>query len=99
MITNILTAILLLLSSGKQAANLASSVPQEVILGQRQFSLGDRYHVPSVNEVMKKNILLNLAYLEGTVTKKSDINWDTVEAPSTYEFTLKPGKAFAFHNS
>lgn len=69
----------------------------ETVLATREFSLEKRYAVPSVNEVMKKNILLNLAYLTGQVTRKEDISWDAVLAPSTYEFTLKPGATFAYH--
>ncbi len=70
---------------------------QEVI-ASHEFSLEKRYEVKSVNEVMKKNILLNLAYLSGKVSKKSDINWDEVTKPFSYEFTLKPGEVFAYHD-
>ena len=75
-------------------------VPRDtkVTLAEHEFSLDDRYHVPSVNEAFKKNILLNLAYLDQTVSKKQDINWDEVEKPFHTSFTLKPGEVFAFHD-
>jgi hypothetical protein len=41
---------------------------------------------------------LNLAYLDQTVTKKDDINWDEVEKSFHFEFTLKPGETFAYHD-
>ena len=69
----------------------------ETILATREFSLDKRYAVASVNEVMKKNILLNLAYMEGTVAQKSDISWEAILAPATYVFSLAPGQTFAYH--
>ena len=48
---------------------------------------------------MKKNILLNLAYLSGDVKSKFDINWDRLQNDNEYVFTLKPGETFAFHDS
>jgi hypothetical protein len=68
------------------------------VLASKAFSLDNRYAVKSVNEVMKKNILLNVAYLEGTVKAKQDVNWDQLEGASHSEFTLKPKQTFAFHN-
>lgn len=62
----------------------------EISLENRQ---ADRY----VNEVFKDNILLNLAYLDGRVKKSSDVNWDEVRKPQSFEFTLNPNKTFAFH--
>lgn len=59
--------------------------------------MDDRYAVPSVNTVFKDNILLTLAYMNGQVTSKADIDWNKIEADSHYEFTLKPGEEFAFH--
>ncbi len=70
----------------------------ENTLSSREFSLADRYQVPSVNEVFKKNILLNLAYLDKSVSDKKDINWDKVEKSVHYSFTLQPGQSFAFHD-
>jgi hypothetical protein len=69
-----------------------------VVLATRSFSMENRYNVESVNSVFKDNILLTLNYMEGTVKSKNEINWDNIEKPATYEFTLKPGEGFAFHD-
>lgn len=77
------------------------SVPPVVtqrVLAQRQFSLENRYAVASVNEVFKKNILLNLAYLNKTVIQKKDIDWSRIEESTDFSFTLKPGEVFAYHD-
>lgn len=67
------------------------------LLAQHEMSLDNRQDDRFVNEVFKENILLNLAYLAGTVTKASDIKWDEITKPSQYEFKLEPNKSFAFH--
>jgi len=101
MIALLVTALFTHLSLGFNAPTVNSipAVPTENIVSERKFSLDDRYTVKSVNEVFKKNILLNLAYLNGSVTKKQDINWDKIENPFHFTFTLKPGQVFAFHDS
>ena len=68
-----------------------------VVISQHEMSMTNRYAVESVNEVFKKNILLNIAYLNGSVTKKEDINWDQIEKPFNTGFTLNPGETFAYH--
>ncbi len=78
--------------------NEASLGASRVELAERGFSLENRYNVPSVNTVFKDNILLTLRYLEGSVDEKSDISWEAVEKPFRYEFTLEPGRGFAFHD-
>jgi hypothetical protein len=70
---------------------------QNVVLATKSLSMEDRYNVPSVNTVFKDNILLTMAYMDGVVTSKADLSWDKVQAPFKYEFTLKPGEVFAFH--
>jgi len=72
---------------------------QNIVLSEKEFSLENRYAVKSVNEVMKKNILLNLAYLNGTVTKKADIDWNQVTSPFHFEKTLEVGETFAYHTT
>ena len=67
-------------------------------LSSEQISLEKRYDNKYVNDVFKDNILLNIAYLDGKVTKKEQINWTDIEKPFTYKFTLQPGKTFAFHD-
>lgn len=68
------------------------------LLGKESMSLGDRYAVPSVNDVFRDNILLTLAYMSGAVKSPSQINWDTLHKPTTYTMTLQPGEVFAFHD-
>lgn len=73
----------------------SDSKPQ--IVASRTISLEYRYPVESVSRVFKDNILLNLAYMRGVVSKKKDINWDEVKKPFEYQFTLKPSETFAYH--
>lgn len=69
-----------------------------VVLASHSFSLENRYENSSVNAVFKDNILLTLAYLDGTVKSKTDISWDKIASPFHYEFILEPGQEFAFHD-
>ncbi len=71
---------------------------QRQLLAEHTMPLGDRYPVPSVNTVFRDNILLTVAYMSGVVKNSSQINWDTIHRPTTYEFTLQPGEVFAFHD-
>ena len=65
-------------------------------LSMHKMSLEDRYAVPSVNDVMKDNILLALAYMRGIVSSNNPIDWNSVRKPFDYSFTLKPGETYAF---
>ncbi len=76
-----------------------ATISSEKVLASRQISLETRYAVKSVNDVMKKNILLNLAYLSGSVKSKADINWDTLQKSTEYTFVLRPNETFAFQDS
>lgn len=67
-------------------------------LASEQMSLDKRYEVKSINDIFKDNILLDIAYLDGKVKNKEDINWNDIEKPFNYEFTLLPGQTFAFHD-
>lgn len=67
-------------------------------LGSKSFSLQKRHDDLWVNEIFKDNILLNLHYLAGSVTKKEEINWENIQKPFNYEFTLEPGQGFAYHD-
>jgi hypothetical protein len=71
--------------------------PQQTVLSEHSFSMSNRYKVESINQIFKKNILLNLAYLEGSVNSREDINWDKIESPTQTSFTLEPGETFAYH--
>lgn len=75
-----------------------SPISSEQLVAQKEMSLDNRQPDSFVNNVFKKNILLNLAYLNGKVTKASDIKWDEIERPFQYEFKLEPNKTFAFHS-
>ena len=77
---------------------MLSGVPQPAtVLGDAHMSLTDRYPVESVNTVFKDNILLSLAYLRGTQKHGQSVDWQAIEKPFTYSFTLQPGEVFAFH--
>src|SRR5260221_6686083 len=71
---------------------------QNQLLARHDMSLTDRYPVPSVSKVFADNILLTLGYMSGNVKNSTQINWDAVRKPATYEFTLQPGEVFAFHD-
>src|SRR3990167_2915500 len=86
--------LVILLSNPKPQAPGTPSVQ----IAQRSFSLENRYDNKFVNDVFKDNILLTLKYLDGSVKDKKDISWENVGKPMRYEFTLKPGQAFAFHD-
>ncbi len=75
-----------------------SASSDEQLIAQKEMSLDNRQPDRFVNDVFKKNILLNLAYLDGRVTKASDIKWHEIEKPFLYEFKLEPNKTFAFHS-
>lgn len=90
-------SILSILGS-EEYPDLLSPLLGENVLAQRQMSLENRYADNWVNNVFKDNILLNLAYLNGNVTSKKDINWDEVKKPSRFEFTLQSNQTFAYHD-
>jgi hypothetical protein len=69
------------------------------ILASKAISLEDRYPEKSVNEVFKENILLTIAYMANQQDKAKPVDWDRVQKPFTYEFSLKPGETFAFHDA
>lgn len=77
--------------------NLINPAPNEHLIAQEELSLDNRYGDTFVNNVFKDNILLNLAYMDGRVTKAGDINWDEITKPFQFEFRLEPNKTFAFH--
>jgi len=99
MFTNLLSSVLIV-STFSLASFFGgtSSFPSNQKLSERVISLGNRQIDPFVNEVFKDNILLNLAYLRGTVSKKENINWDEVRRPFVFKSSLQPGQTFAFHD-
>ncbi len=70
---------------------------EDNVISQKEFSLENRYPLASVNQVFKENILLNLAYLRGSVLSRQDINWNEINKPFSFEFKLEPNKTFAYH--
>lgn len=94
---NIVGPILLFVLSQFAVPSLDNANLQQKYLAGEKISLEKRHEDKFVNEVFKDNILLNLSYLAGKVTKKEDINWEDIRKPYGYNFTLLPGKTFAFH--
>lgn len=91
-------SLLLNLGSGGNHSGPVTPATNEHVIAQKEMPLDDRYPVKSVSDVFKDNILLNLAYLNGTVTKAQDIKWDEITKPFQFEFKLEPNKTFAFHS-
>ena len=70
----------------------------EIALASKTISLEDRYPVKSVSDVFKDNMLLTLSYMAGKQEKSQSVDWEAVEKPFAYDFSLKPGESFAFHD-
>ncbi len=102
MIPNTISSLIIIsqlaLSQVGVIAPVATSQVEPVVLGTRSISLDHRQLNQPLNDIYKDNILLNMAYMRGVVTKGSTVNWDTVRAPFEYEFILQPGQTFAFHD-
>src|SRR3989337_3976619 len=86
-----------LLGLGGGNPNFYSPFQGDYLLAQREMSLDNRYPNSFVNDVFKKNILLNLAYASGKVSSVKDIVWEEITKPFQFEFSLEPSKTFAFH--
>lgn len=82
-----------IISATLLGSGLLSSFSNPKILASHQMSLEKRYY-----PVQKENILLNMAYLDGRVRQKADINWNEIQKPFEYQFNLEPGQTFAFHD-
>lgn len=67
-------------------------------LASRSMSLNMRYGYELPENTYKDNILLNLAYLSGSVKSKADIDWNQLRQPKTIEFGLEPGQRFTYHD-
>ena len=93
----IINPILFFIVSQFSAFTVGGDVVQTKSLASQTISLEKRYDNEFVNNVFKDNILLNVSYLSGKVTKKEDINWEEIGKQFTYRFALLPGKTFAFH--
>jgi len=95
---NIVGPILFFLFSQFNSPSMDANSVHIKQLASEQISLEKRYGNSYVNDVFKDNILLNIAYLSGKVTKKEDINWNEIKKPFEYKFILMPDKTFAFHD-
>ena len=73
---------------------------EEVVycIAVHEFSLEKRYADSFVNDVFKDNILLNVKYLAHEKIDPKKVNFEDVRKPFEYEFILKPGETFAFHD-
>lgn len=80
-------------------SSLVSQFSGKYLLAQQEMSLSDRYPNFFVNDVFRNNILLNLAYMANRVSNASNIEWDEITRPFSYEFRLNPNQTFAFHDS
>lgn len=86
------------LTGANLTPNLVDLSSDQFLLAEREMSLENRHGNKFVNDVFKNNILLNLAYMDGRITKASDINWDEITKPFSYQFRLNPGQTFAYHD-
>ena len=95
---NIIGPILFFIATQISGSVLDKNPTDMNLLAVQSISLEDRYEDKFVNGIFKDNILLNMAYLSGKVTKKEDIDWTEIEKPFEYRFTLMPDKTFAYHS-
>lgn len=70
----------------------------ETVLASKTISLENRYPNKAVSDVFKDNILLTLYYMKG-MPKTQSPDWNEVKKPFLYDFVLKPGETFAFHDT
>lgn len=81
------------------SAQLVTPAIPARVLASQEISLENRYPVKSVSDVMRDNILLNLAYMDGKISSKNDVNWEEIKKPFTIQFRLDPNQVFAFHDA
>lgn len=82
-----------------QPTPVAQNMKEPHVLAAHSFSLEDRYNDKFVNDVFKNNILLELAYFNGKVVDRANIDWKSVVKPFSFDITLKPNEVFAFHDA
>lgn len=101
-IMSLVSALILLFNAPAAAPVAPRPTPapsvSEAVLAERQFSLDNRHQVASVNEVFKKNIWLNLAYLQSSVSGQKDVDWTQAQQPTEFSVTLLPEQTFAYHD-
>lgn len=97
----LMAGIISLIVTLTPSASLTPIVPlgsSSVELSRVDYSLSNRYTNTYVNDVFSDNILLTLAYMNGTVKEGEKFSWDSVRAPFTYKLVIDPGETFAFHD-
>lgn len=94
---DIIGPILFFIAAQFSIAAMDKNLVDVNLLSAQSISLEDRYNNKFVNDVFKDNILLNMAYLSGKVTARDEINWEEIQKPFEYKFTLMPNKTFAYH--
>lgn len=76
------------------------SIPDKAqVLSDTNYSLTNRYSNEYVNGVFADNILLTLAYFNGSVKQGQDFSWDSVKAGGEFTEVIQPGETFAFHDN
>jgi hypothetical protein len=100
LLMNMLPTLISLIITAASSTNGLSeaNMPKNVTLASHVMPMNDRYGNTFVNDVFKDNILLNIAYMDGLVKSKADIDWTKIESDFHYEFTLQPREEFAFHD-
>lgn len=101
MITNFIantSAVAILTLSAQMSTDVVSPLLMDKVLATHQISLENRYPVKSVSDIFRDNILLNLYYMDDKISSAKDINWDQIRKPASFEFSLEPGKTFAYHD-
>lgn len=96
MLFGILAPLLISLSGQVNSPDLYSAGSH--VLASKEISLENRYPDSYVSNIFKDNILLNISYLSGRVSKKADIDWENIKRPFHYKFSLSSGETFAFHS-
>src|SRR5258708_1893292 len=96
---NIIPAVAAFVALTVQTLNPISHAQNTHELASHVMPMADRYAVPSVNNVFKENILLTIGYMRGLIPDKTHVNWDEIQRPFHYEFTLQPHENFAFHDA
>ncbi|KKQ14786.1 MAG: hypothetical protein US28_C0029G0011 [Candidatus Daviesbacteria bacterium GW2011_GWA1_36_8] len=80
MFASVLSSVLIFSLISLNTIGVPVSEPKTV-LSSRSISLEQRQPDRYINSVFKDNILLNMAYLRGSVTSKENLSWDEVRKP------------------
>jgi len=98
-INQVLPTLVLSVSLLVQSGLPISAKKQAQTLATRSMSLNKRYQDNFVNDVFKDNILLTLHYLNNSIKKGDQPDWQEINKPYSFEVSVPPGKVFAFHDA